>query len=140
MGTKASRNIELTDNLTLSECKNGYWLYDYTRGMNLSMKAKTEADAFTEAITYYQKRTKKLEDELKVLKNVKDYNYLKRGLEILISEVDSDKNSVIDGIMQESDSERLLEAFQQYQKDNARWLKGLTKNAIAKKFLASNSV
>lgn len=67
MATKSIRNIKLTDNLTLSECKDGYWLYDYTRGMNLSMRAKTQEDAFVEAITYYQKRTKKIEDELKKL-------------------------------------------------------------------------
>ena len=67
MATKSIRNIKLTDNLTLSEYKDGYWLYDYTRGMNLSMRAKTQEDAFVEAITYYQKRTKKIEDELKKL-------------------------------------------------------------------------
>lgn len=67
MATKAIRNIKLTDNLTLSECKDGYWLYDYTRGMNLSMRAKTQENAFVEAITYYQKRTKEVEYELNKL-------------------------------------------------------------------------
>jgi len=51
----------------MSECRDGYWLYDYTRGMNLSVKAKTQEDAFVEALTYYQRRTKKVEDELKKL-------------------------------------------------------------------------
>ena len=64
---KAIRNIKLTDSLTMSECNDGYWLYDYTRGMNLSMRAKTQEDAFIEALTYYQKRTKKVEDELQKL-------------------------------------------------------------------------
>ncbi len=64
MATKALRNIKLTDDLTMSECKDGYWLYDYTRGMNLSMSAKTQEDAFVEAITYYQKRLKQVENEL----------------------------------------------------------------------------
>ena len=59
--------LVLTDSLTMSECKDGYWLYDYTRGMNLSVKAKTQEDAFVEALTYYQRRTKKVEDELKKL-------------------------------------------------------------------------
>lgn len=59
--------LVLTDSLTMSECKDGYWLYDYTRGMNLSMRAKTQEDAFVEALTYYQKKTKKVEDELKKL-------------------------------------------------------------------------
>ena len=31
------------------------------------MKAKTQEDAFVEALTYYQRRTKKVEDELKKL-------------------------------------------------------------------------
>lgn len=64
MGSKAIKNRKLTDTLTMSECKDGYWLYDYTRSMNLSMKVKTEEDAFVEAITYYQKRTKEVEDKL----------------------------------------------------------------------------
>jgi hypothetical protein len=34
----------------------GFWLYDKTRGMNLAMKAKSEREAFVEALTYYQKR------------------------------------------------------------------------------------
>jgi len=59
--------LVLTDSLTMSECRDGYWLYDYTRGMNLSVKAKTQEDAFVEALTYYQRRTKKVEDELKKL-------------------------------------------------------------------------
>lgn len=67
MATKAIRNIKLTDNLTLSECKDGYWLYDYTIGMNLSMSAKTQEDAFIEGITYYQKRLKKVEDDFRKL-------------------------------------------------------------------------
>ena len=60
-------NIKLTNNLTISECKDGFWLYDYTRGMNLSMRAKTQEDAFVEALTYYQKRIKKVEAELEKL-------------------------------------------------------------------------
>lgn len=64
---KSLKNTKLTDNLTLSECTDGYWLYDYTRGMNLSMSAKTQEDAFIEAITYYQKRLKKVESELNKL-------------------------------------------------------------------------
>ena len=57
------------DTITLSKHidKNDFWLYDYTRGMNLSMKAKTERDAFVEALTYYQKRLLKVETDFKVL-------------------------------------------------------------------------
>jgi len=41
MATKSIRNIKLSDTLTISECKDGYWIYDKTRGMNISMRAKT---------------------------------------------------------------------------------------------------
>lgn len=58
---KPIKNTVLTDSLTLSECHDGYWLYDKTRGMNLSMRALTPNDAFVETITYYQKRLKELE-------------------------------------------------------------------------------
>ncbi len=64
---KARSVIKLTDALSISECHDGYWLYDYTAGMNLSMRAKTERDAFVEAISYYQERTKKLKQKLKEL-------------------------------------------------------------------------
>ena len=51
-----NKHIRLTDTLTLSDCKDGFWLYDKTRGMNLAMRSKTERDAFVEALTYYQRR------------------------------------------------------------------------------------
>lgn len=66
---KAIRSEELTDKLTLSECEDGFWLYDYDRGMNLSMRAKTEKDAFIDVIKYYQKRLSKVESEFKELEN-----------------------------------------------------------------------
>ena len=50
-----------TDTLALSECKDGFWLYDETRGMNLSMRAKTERSALIEALEYYQERLKEVE-------------------------------------------------------------------------------
>ena len=62
---KDIQSIELTDTLTLSECTDGYWLYDSTQSMNLSIRAKTPQDAFVEAITYYQKRLSKIEAEYK---------------------------------------------------------------------------
>lgn len=49
-------SVELNKTLSLSECNDGWWLYDRTRGMNLSMRAKTAQDAFVETITYYQRR------------------------------------------------------------------------------------
>lgn len=59
--SKVIKNTELTGTLTLSECTDGFWLYDKTRGMNLSMRAKTPQDAFVECITYYQHRLTEVE-------------------------------------------------------------------------------
>ena len=59
--------IEGNDMLHLSQQKNGFWLYDNTRGMNLSMRAKSKDQAFIEALTYYQNRLLKVEAKLKDL-------------------------------------------------------------------------
>ncbi len=52
---------KLSETLQISEHHNGFWLYDFTRGMNLAMRAKTRDDAFVEALTYYQKRLIEIE-------------------------------------------------------------------------------
>tara|TARA_R110002012_G_scaffold170768_1_gene335313 strand:+ start:685 stop:966 length:282 start_codon:yes stop_codon:yes gene_type:complete len=78
MASKAIKNIKLTDTLTLSECKDGYWLYDKTRGMNLAMRAKTEQDAYVDVITYYQKRCEEIE-----LKKEKLYDSINSFIESL---------------------------------------------------------
>jgi hypothetical protein len=57
-------HTQLTGSLGLTECKDGFWLYDTTRGMNLSMKAKTAEAAFVEALTYYQKKLTEVEGSL----------------------------------------------------------------------------
>ena len=57
----AINTTKLTDTLTLSEYHDGFWLYDKTRGMNLSMHAKTPTDAFVAALTYYQGRLSEVE-------------------------------------------------------------------------------
>ncbi len=67
MASKAIRHIKYTDTLTMSECKDGYWLYDYDRGMNVAMRAKTQEDAFVEALKYYQKRCAEVEEKKKKL-------------------------------------------------------------------------
>lgn len=41
-----------TDTLNMVYCKDGFWLYDETRGMNLAMKQKSEREAFIEALEY----------------------------------------------------------------------------------------
>jgi len=64
---KHINSTKLTETLTLSECSDGFWLYDNTRGMNLSMRAKTTQDAFVECITYYQERLAQVEGEQREL-------------------------------------------------------------------------
>ena len=66
MGKVISSTV-LSSKLNLSEQTDGFWLWDETRGMNLSMRAKTAQDAFVEALTYYQNRLSKVEGELKEL-------------------------------------------------------------------------
>jgi len=59
--------VKLSETLSLCEYKTGgnagFWLYDKTRGMNLSMKAKTETEAFVKALHYYQNRLTQVENE-----------------------------------------------------------------------------
>ena len=66
---------KLTDTLTLSKMNDGFWLYDKTMNMNLSMRAKTEQAAFINAITYYQKRLTKIEIEYKEI-SIKVENFI----------------------------------------------------------------
>lgn len=61
MGGKILNNIKLSDTLELNEYKDGFWLYDETRGMNLAMRANTAQDAFVEALEYYQRRLNEME-------------------------------------------------------------------------------
>lgn len=66
MAKTISYNV-LSPTLTLTECTDGFWLYDKTLGMNLSMRAYTVEGAFVEAISYYQKRLQQVESEYKTL-------------------------------------------------------------------------
>jgi len=63
---------ELSPTLSLIERRDGFWLWDETRKMNLSMKAKTPTDALVEALTYYQNRLAKVEQEHRDLRNKVD--------------------------------------------------------------------
>ena len=65
--SKAISSVLLSETLTITLCNDGYWLYDTTRGMNLSMHAKTEQAAFVEALTYYQERLGEVESNYKNL-------------------------------------------------------------------------
>jgi len=80
--SKVIRKIFKIDTLSLHECKDGYFLYDYVIGMNISMRAKTEQDAYIEALLYYQKK-------LKEVKN--DYKLLNDKVESFISQFDKDE-------------------------------------------------
>ena len=72
MGRPARSITDLSDTLHLADCHDGFWLYDDTRGMNLSMKAKTKDDAFVEALMYYQRRLKQVEEWYSSLKSKVD--------------------------------------------------------------------
>lgn len=68
--------VTLSTTLSLCEYKSGgskgFWLYDETRGMNLSMRAESERDAFVEALHYYQERLTEIEKENATIKTKVD--------------------------------------------------------------------
>lgn len=72
MGTPNTSFTKLSETLSLVERKDGFWLWDETRGMNLSMKAKSSTEAFVEALTYYQGRLSMIEREHASLKTKVD--------------------------------------------------------------------
>ncbi|EHV4444359.1 hypothetical protein K0M00_005536 [Escherichia coli] len=63
----------LSKSLSISECTDGFWLYDETRGMNLAMRAKTAEAAYLEALEYYQERLTEVEEDYKSLKAKVDH-------------------------------------------------------------------
>ena len=73
MSKPPDTNEQLSDTLVLCEFQSprngnfGFWLYDDTRGMNLAMRAKSEREAFVDALHYYQARLTKVESELTAL-------------------------------------------------------------------------
>ena len=76
MSTPPDKVTKLSDTLLLSEYKTGgnagFWLYDKTRGMNLAMRAKTQEEAFIQALTYYQNRLLTVETDYKSMKGKVD--------------------------------------------------------------------
>lgn len=58
---------ELSRSLTLSQCTDGYWLYDKTRGMNLALRSDSPEAAMLAAIEYYQRRLSTVEGDYKQL-------------------------------------------------------------------------
>jgi hypothetical protein len=80
---KAIRNVFKLDTVSLTECNDGYYLYDYVVGMNISMRAKTEQDACIEALLWYQKK----------LANSKlDYKILNDKVESFLSQFDREED------------------------------------------------
>jgi len=82
MGRPPDRTIELNSKtVKLCEYKSGghvgFWLYDTTRGFNLAMRAKSETDAFVDALHYYQKRLTEIE---------KAHNDLERKVDNFVSQ------------------------------------------------------
>lgn len=71
----------LTKSLSISECTDGFWMYDETRGMNLAMRAKTAEAAYLEALGYYQERLKEVEN---------DYNNLKAKVDHFVGQFVTD--------------------------------------------------
>lgn len=63
----------LSKSLSISECTNGFWLYDETRGMNLAMQEKTAEAAYLKALEYYQERLKEVENNYQNLKEKVDH-------------------------------------------------------------------
>ena len=80
--SKVVRKVFKIDTLSLHECTDGYFLYDYVIGMNISMRAKTEQDAYIEALLYYQKRLVEVK---------KDYKNLNDKVESFISQFAEDE-------------------------------------------------
>jgi len=72
---KAIRNVFKIDTLSLTECTDGFYLYDHVMGMNISMRAKTEQDAYIQSLLYYQKRLQEVKSDYKDLDN-KVQNFL----------------------------------------------------------------
>ena len=65
--------VDLSPTLHLwNRDKQGFWLYDDTRGMNLAMRAATEQAALLEALEYYQERLQEVEAKYKALSKVVD--------------------------------------------------------------------
>lgn len=70
----------INESTTITECSDGWWLYDENRGMNLSMKAKSEVEALIEALESYQDRLKKINSDYEDLESIVDvfvYQFIK---------------------------------------------------------------
>lgn len=69
---KTISHEKLSDSVAITECSDGWWLYDETRGINLAMRAKSRDAAFMAAITYYQRRLIEVETRYRTLQSKVD--------------------------------------------------------------------
>ena len=76
---RAIRVVFKIDTLSLTECNDGYYLYDTVLGQNIAMRAKSEQDALIEAILFYQKN---------LTETRKSYKELNDKVEDFISKID----------------------------------------------------
>lgn len=70
---KGNKRVYKFDTFSLTECKDGFYLYDYIEGMNIAMYAKTEQEAHIKAIEYYQRTLKRIRAEHKALSDKVDH-------------------------------------------------------------------
>jgi hypothetical protein len=80
---KAIKNVFKLDTLALTECTDGYYLWDNVRQMNISMYAKTEQQALIDGLLYYQKRCSEI---------TKDYKELNNKVQSFLSQFDTEEN------------------------------------------------
>lgn len=71
--SKTLNPFVLSKTITISQCTDGFWLYDSSRGMNLSMKAESSEVALLEAQEYYQKRFQEVQNNYNSLKAKVDH-------------------------------------------------------------------
>jgi hypothetical protein len=64
---KPIRNVFKTETFTLTECTDGYFLWDQVRKINIAMYAKTEQSALIEGLLYYQRRCAEISKDYKEL-------------------------------------------------------------------------
>lgn len=81
--SRTLNSVVLSKTITISQCTDGFWLYDSSRGMNLSMKAESSEAALLEAIGYYQRRLSDIESS---------YNSLKSRVESFVESVRDDED------------------------------------------------
>ena len=80
---KFIRQVFKIDTFNLVECTDGYYLWDTVIGYNIATHAKTERDAYIEALLHYQRRYDKLRNE---------YNILDAKVESFLSQFNEDED------------------------------------------------